>query len=629
MPEGRSFAFRQVNTNLSDEDSSNFEENTDSDAVTMSRSASLTDATDLSQPLIHGRASGSIVKPSDLPGQCHNRKPCLTASDLLRLRPSDTDHFPPLKSDGFIILLGLTKDRREPSMRRSFSNGSKRGMAQLVQHIPGRFTSSASLKQAGVYDENSLEVRRNNANIHLNRLNAANTDNVRQALQSCHLEPDMIIVLLLDRATVDVESPEKSPQLRIFADFAAMLSRNDGCFWRSLQAMSLSKFHAILDNQSSLTTVLQSISIWIGYLLCNRIISRREFFNCMAAIVSRRRPEERASEVLRTVLFACGKVLDSRNYTEVATFYHFIQWHPVKSGYVSFLINDLMRLRTSNWFDQFTQEPTVRKKRPDAGSLPSLFDEVDVQQQLIGDFDKWRRSDDPLPVVAPENVPFAALAHVALKTMIHQMRLMNDFAAWCTELWLSKGVTGGEVQQVLRKEIADYAALVTDNDNARLWFGFFQLLGGLYAAHIIDFALIVEFAKNIPRGAPQPPLHAIFEQLAEVTSVAEAEVVAVAEREPKAVAALVDLVEPRAPRAGYAEEIVPAALYVRDVLVDAFNEVTEATNVTAKIKAIEPLLLPVMRKYLDVAKAVVEAVVAKLAFTESQFNLVLTAFGHM
>jgi hypothetical protein len=253
----------------------------------------MTDTSDLSQPLIPGKAYGSTVKPSDLPGQCRNRRPCLTASELLRLKPSDTDHFPPLKSDGFIILLGLTKDRHEPSMRRSFSNGSKRGIAQLVQHIPDRFTSSASLKQAGVYDENSLEVRRNNANIHLNRLNAANTENVRQALQSCHLEPDIIIGLLLDRATVDAESPEKNPQLRIFADFAAILARNDEGFWRRLQAMSLLKFYEILDNQSSLATVLQNLSIWIGYLLCNRIISRREFFNCMAAIIGRRRPEDR------------------------------------------------------------------------------------------------------------------------------------------------------------------------------------------------------------------------------------------------------------------------------------------------------------------------------------------------
>jgi hypothetical protein len=278
------------------------------------------------------------------------------------------------------------------------------------------------------------------------------------------------------------------------------------------------------------------------------------------------------------------------------------------------LIAELFKLRGNDWREEFPTPQGGVKAPPRPRSQAPAYDEIDVEQQLAADFARWRESENPTAVVAPAVVPFPVIAHLTFKIMARQMRFAQDFAAWAAELW--RGRTRGEISAALRAEVKLYAAVVADSESPRMWQGPFQLAAWLCEQGVLGFPEIIEIA-----GIPDPPpdLRLVCESVGEVTAVGRDDAVAAftgRRVDPRIAVAVADLVEVGPPRAPGDAGAIAVALYVRDLVVEAFADYGEDTDALAISRGLLGRLGELMAKDKQLVVTAFEAAVGRCELSQ-------------
>lgn len=534
----------------------------------------------------------------NMQGTTADGKRIFSVNEIRALKP--TGEVPrTLNSPGFVMLLmscvsGYGTQDRKHRRRRNIL---------LCEHSATRFVASVFKKHTGLYDANSIEARTSQANVHLNRLNQLNSESVVRDLKACALEDADLIQLLVDRGSADIDSPENNEQLKLYSQFAAKMGSGNRQFKQLLREQSIATFRKILGTESSRMTVMQTISSWIAYMLELRIITRRDFFECLEYIIKHQHPGSRAVEVLRIPLLVCGKTLDARKYYEAATFYSFLQRNVNQGGYLPFLVSDLLQLRSDHWTVVQRQEQAVPvvKKPVDR----SERDVVDVEQEMKADFNQWCESDGNHPMQS-YGVNFGVISGLTFKMFPDMVKCGIDFVTWAAILWREMKPSQFELYQALKKNFQRHGERVLEEDNTTLWLIAFEFLGALQAEGVIPFELVMRYVeREIPRSCPSPPMVAILEAISSVASVKADEMCAImnnygSQFDPEIRAVLISFTEASGVEKTDDTREMEACLSLRELLLRVFTDVPMNDNVVEIIESHESEIRAVKKNHPSV-----------------------------
>ena len=424
------------------------------------------------------RGNSAQVSPSSSTSFTEKSEPSIISDcfyepeDVLRLKPTAAVE-KTLNTPGYVILCALFEGRTLVTDER---NQNKRNL-DLVEHKE-RFIPSAIRKKFVQFDPKEEKVY--TAQMCLNRLNESNIHNVMSELTKLDVEPKLIMDLLIQRATVDEDSPEKNRQLKNFAQLAINMANSWPEFKLICKTMSLDQYYSGLndynkDEKSISLNVISCILVWISLLVQGRIVRRRDYFQCLEK-ATKIKPVDNAINLIRASLFTCGKFLDENKWNESATFYSFINNKPKKSGFISFLSSDLERYRNSDWNEQYFL-PEKKTK------LEKKLDGNDLEEELFTRYQNWH--DDPAfgtPRVPP-NADIRNVIFSVIKNYANKKQLDDDYAKWVSLL-----IKNAETDQKVIPELLEKSkSLIPDGKLA----GFYSILGKLYSESLINFATIV------------------------------------------------------------------------------------------------------------------------------------------
>jgi hypothetical protein len=421
-------------------------------------------------------------------------------------------------------------------------------------------------------------------------------------IMSLNLDPEILVSLLLDRASTDSDNPEQNLQLKLFADFSYHISEHQPGFRPVLSTHSMSKFFSLIQAPSRVS-LIQNVAVWISYLLIYKIVSRRAYFSSLA-FLCRLQPPDAASEVIRTSLCVCGAEIDRRNYFEVANFYVFLSLHPSPNRFLAFHVSELFRLRDRDWImDQ--SSGVVVATPPDEG---------EVAARLEWSFERWKKFGE---LIGGGNVPFPVVARLTFKMMPIHEKEAGLFAAWASALWRAES---RDVLVPLEREFSAYVAVVSE---PTMWYIVFDFLACLYACRLVGFDTIFRFTYEIPEGCPRPGVTLLLARMAPVAKFEESEVREVARsrriNDPEVIVALVDLCE--VPEAGNPiNDVFDAALFVRNLIFDRIEEMNGYVEPVEVLRGMERELTDVFKMHTRLVKDVTELTLRDCDLREEQFR---------
>jgi hypothetical protein len=301
--------------------------------------------------------------------------------------------------------------------------------------------------------------------------------------------------------------------------------------------------------------------------------------------------------------------------------------HPIKSGYLNFLINDLRKLRENRWSDGSGEQT---RGRPSDEKKAAKQEFEDVEQQLLSDFAVWREADPPPDVNAPFEIPFPTLAHLTFAMMVRASGFSRDYAIWAVELWRAKGATLSEIHTVLKEEMPQFERIVSENSDARLWFSAFHFLGALHYARALSFSELLEFTR-LPESAKNPGLPLIFQTLAEVTQLDRAAAVAAigSGSDLREIVGVIELVDPGPPQPPIDGGLVAVGLYIRDLVFEAFREGGEDADILAIARGLQAKIAPYLSRSLGLAVAVLEAALGRWRLGRKQISAFISLVTHI
>ncbi|OHT03859.1 hypothetical protein TRFO_01585 [Tritrichomonas foetus] len=381
---------------------------------------------------------------------------------ILKLKPEPPSEVT-ISTPGFIILMEQfdTKDsaisRRHPSKK-------------LVIH-DDRFIPSALRHKYGLNDPE--QERKEKAQICLNRLNAKNSQQIIKDLLELQHEPSFIMQLLLDRATVNEDSPEKNSHLRNFAHLAIDLS-SDKAFKRCCCEMSIATYEELVKSDKFVLNKVECILVWISYLVIGRVIKRRQFFKCLELAIKYQNGDN-AVDLIRASLVTCGKFIDEVKWNESATFYRYIIENPPKSGYLLFLLNDLKKLRDSVWNEECFKPIQVK--------VAHEMDDTTLQATLYDLYMSWHEDPSFGTPRVPPKATIEKVVRAIFKNYVDKKITELDYSRWVGLLIENAEVDHNHFPTF----ITNSKDVVPESDLP----GFYSILGGLYDTKQIKFQTIV------------------------------------------------------------------------------------------------------------------------------------------
>lgn len=408
-----------------------------------------------------------------------------TPEQILELKPkSNLDKLAQLKSPGYVILLDLFNAGKESYSRRPTN-------LRLREHT-NRFIPSEIRKK---YITDPEEERKYAIQTCLNKLSFKNTEKIIQDL--CEIKTasknefklpfDQIIAeLLLDRATANEDSPEKNSHLHNFANLAIIMSSRDDEFKTACKTLTLKKYTELITTKIPLNSI-ECLIVWISYLVMGRVIKRREYFKCLE-LAMKNQPKDNSVDIIRASFYTCGKFLDEQNWTESATFYYYIQSHPPSSGYLEFLLSDLLKIRSANWNTQHYIKQPDPEPKADTSTPAKNFDYL--KEKLLDEYTNWHSDPSYGTPHAASNAQLVDLIRASLNNYVSNIqKLQPELLDYCQflSILIEKGdYNTTHIPEFLKSsfdEVKMPNELVPD---------FYTLLGSFYYYKLIDFKSIVD-----------------------------------------------------------------------------------------------------------------------------------------
>ncbi|KAK8878122.1 hypothetical protein M9Y10_004886 [Tritrichomonas musculus] len=412
-----------------------------------------------------------------------------------------------LKSTGYVILKQFEESvdsKKEPVRKLNM----KPKQQQLTLRIhEGRFIPSIMRKKYVEGDED--EERKFAVQTCLNRLNFKNSADIIKDLKELQASNELIINLLLDRAAVDEDMPEKNSHLRNFAQFAIQIASQDNNFKLACQEKSLDKYNELINkkNQELNINVIECLIVWISYLVMGKVIKRKQYFRCLELAV-KRQPPDTAVDIIRASYFTCGKFLDDQKWYECSTFYSYIFRNRPSTGYLLFLREDLFNFRDSGWNEQFfnqNQNDNAANKE-EIKSNDNLFAKNSfnkneneqlqkvLRDKLLDDYTNWHEDPEFGTPRVPRQAKLKDVVNaVILNFASEQTKIqpeIEDYSAWFGLLIRHAEIDNKELPGLLQ-EAVNQAKDKNSPEYDEFMIGFFTILGGLYEEEQINFSSIV------------------------------------------------------------------------------------------------------------------------------------------
>lgn len=434
----------------------------------------------------------------DYSGVTPDGKELISVTRLRELRPTEPGE--KLVSSGFVMLINQCKDSARP-----------RGRSLVKKKVPlrehkDRFIVSVFRKSSGLWDETSIEARRAEANIALNKLDARNEMEIIAEVARSEVPDDTLVELLIARACADVENPEKSDYTKYFARLATRWSMKDRNRLALLRNKSIVQFKERVGQSTTSVNVLQGILVWLGHLLVSGVVYRNEFFSAMEDVVKSQPTKIRAVEVLRPAMLIAGEYIDAHRYLEAATFWLFMRTNKGASGYLRFLVADLESLRQNGWRDVVIKHESPKKAVSATANL-----EID----LMASFVEWRASggkQDPTT-----KAQFDLVCQATFELVHRSRKWAEDFAVWASRLWKSLNPSRSRVTDAVLTGCKVCGARITEEKNVALWFIIIQFIAGLYECGLIDCEQLLRFVRlENCAGCSTPPLSVALAKVGDI-----------------------------------------------------------------------------------------------------------------
>ncbi|KAH0792424.1 hypothetical protein GPJ56_003601 [Histomonas meleagridis] len=560
-------------------------------------------------------------------------KDVYSVEDILLLQPKNQPQ-KKITSPGFLIFLNLfdQKKKNRNNGKRN-NNKSKRDknkqkvQQRLVEHESGRFVGSALAKECGLYDENSIDSLKSQAQIWINRLNPGNMKEVQDNIVGLHLSWDIIVDLFLDLATANSEFPERNPQLGSLIRLAIQLSQENQEFKQTLVDRSLQAGFRLNSLKQVPVGSLQSIISWNGCLFTSGLITKYQINDYFNDVIDKQ-SLEMAIEVLRTGMYICGKAFDESAPEIGETFFTFLDENRSNRGHVKFLVSELFSLRANKWNTNLiikngsvTKKPLLVVKKSPSINLQS-FDDVDNSQSI--EFGYLHNLKEPPQGMIPQT-----LVRVCFNSLPHHLKSDYGYAQYVSDLFINSKMENSLLTSLLKRETNNYCKIVQDEENPTLWGILYMVYAFLYSNKTISLDFMINTYLNIPKNCYNLSHDKFIYKIAEVTGIPLSEVeqfpTIFNDNSSDFIDSLVTISDP-------IEDIenveicseIAAAVFVRCLFDDAFQEeepIFEEVFLPHKEK-----LVTLMDKYPEAINRNVEFTLETGEMNEEQINLVKSFF---
>lgn len=452
-----------------------------------------------------------------------------TPEEVYKCKPTNLDRLERLKTSGFIMLMNLssmTPNQQLPTRRTGYFVGKQ---AALVEHDEDRYITTGYRKRAGDFSDQSVEAMTREATIKLNTLNSMNLGSVLNWFKT-NIGPllpmNTVIFLLLNRATMENNSPEKNTQITMYALFAHYLCLNS-TFHDRLISFTNQRYESIINNQQTKTATIQAFIVWIASILRETIISPFHFYRALEGAILKQ-PQAKAVEIVRTGLSAAGDFLIKKKSSEAATFYRYLQDHcHVCSGYVQFLCKELLeeRIRIANQLA--APAPVKEKKRQTQPKKVEKVPEYDVaalEEEIESQY-RQTEPNEPFDPVIDKSAPLKIIISTMYKFLKSHVIDIHDFVQYLGVIIRRLPYNETEIRREVQLQHPQYQSIVTEEDNAGLWGLAFTFYGELLNCNLFTFVEIIDFIKHIPKEGPQPKVDFLLSRFLSHAVVMERDVI--------------------------------------------------------------------------------------------------------
>lgn len=448
-------------------------------------------------------------------------KEIYTVEDLLAMKP--VSYTTKLSSPGYVMLLHLKSKSSNQNGSDQYPKRKKPAKKQnqsqvqpvLLAHDGDRFISSAASKEVGLYDAKSDQAIRTEAQRILNRLNSRNLDRCIRDIEKLRIKTADLIQLLLDRATMDTEFPERNVQLGNFIMFAIKYSSAHVTLGEDLINAGYEAADKLIGEQQQVPIAsFQCLAVWLSTLYKAGMGEERmlyEFFNK----VMRNEPKERAIDILRSGLWIAGEKVGP-NFEK---FFDFLKNHQSQFGYKKFLVDELFALRQSNWkrvTESKMQKSSLKiefsKKPEQIKEDPHDVDNADI---IEGEYQRWLSEEEfEFTKFQPDVV-----TRLTLRLLPKHFKDGNSFVQYAASILSNSSNDNGRITDIIRDDFNVYSENVRIEENPGMWTIYFMLLAAYFSEQIIKFELIQELILKANETEHPPRLKIVVFRMSEITGV--------------------------------------------------------------------------------------------------------------
>lgn len=547
-----------------------------------------------------------------------------TVEDMLAMKPAN--YTTKLMTPGFIMLLHLKSIKTNQNQSDQMPKKKKpqrpkqplTGQPKLLAHDGDRFISSAAAKNVGLYDEKSPEALSAAAQRILNRLNSRNIEKSVIDVKNLNIGYEAVIGLLLDRATMDTEFPERNLQLTNFITYAIVYANESPGFGELLISMSYDAANKLIgESQTVPIASFQCIAVWLSALFNAGMGPEHalyQFFND----VMRNEPRERAIDVIRCGMYICGKKVGPN----FEIFYKFLKDHPSHFGYKRFLVEELFNLKDNKW-DRRALDPKVqttglriefgKKQEEEQKEDPHDVDDAETLEQ---EFRSWLNEEDiQFTKFRPEQI-----IRLTLRQLPRHFKDANDFVQYVASCLSNISKDSGRLTDIIRDYFDVYQENVRVEESPGLWTLFFMQLSAYMVEGLVKFSFIHEMIMKAMESEHPPRMKNAVFKIAEITGAPLENVLNLMDAMPETVKSDPEFIQGCVALAEYTvpegideieagkSGIVQAGVIIRDAVVAALQDEVEdpLTFLESKKNVFRGLFEVYGRNMINVAKHVVD-----------------------
>lgn len=522
-----------------------------------------------------------------------------TIEDMISMKPQS--YTTKLMTPGFIMLLHLKSMKQHqnqsdqiPKKKKPQRKQPSTAPVKLAEHEGDRFISSVATKAVGLYDERSPEALRAAAQRILNKLNTKNIPKSVQDIRNLGISQESLIELLLDRATMDTEFPERNLQLTNFISYAIDYANTTMGFGELLVSMSYDAAEKLIgETQTVPIASFQCMAVWLSALYNAGLGAEYALYQFFLNVM-KNEPKERAIDVIRCGMYICGKKVGPN----FEIFFKFLKDHPSHFGYKRFLVEELFTLRENKW-DRRALDPKAKpqttglkiettQRRQETKEDPH---DVDDAMTLENEFRSWLNEEEiQFTKFRPEQI-----IRLTLRQLPRHFKDANDFVLYAASCLSNISKDSGKIVDIINDYYHDYLENVRVEESPGLWTLFFMQLSAYMVEGLVKFKFIHEMIVRTLTEEQRPRMKNAVFKIAEITGAPIEDVLNLMsampediKTDPEFIQGCVALAEYTVPEDTTEIEagkigVVHAGVIIRDAVVAALQEEEEDP-----IKSLEP-----------------------------------------